>query len=78
MCAPSSRELFDRDSQGSVFYQYEDSLAERSKAPDSSSGGEIRVGSNPTVVSLLLESAAADEQPFAKPPRPASNRQSLD
>ena len=30
-----------------------DSLAERSKAPDSSSGGEIRVGSNPTAVSLL-------------------------
>ena len=27
-----------------------DSLAERSKAPDSSSGGAIRVGSNPTAV----------------------------
>ena len=29
---------------------FEDSLAERSKAPDSSSGGAIRVGSNPTAV----------------------------
>jgi hypothetical protein len=29
-----------------------DSLAERSKAPDSSSGGAIRVGSNPTAVIL--------------------------
>ena len=27
---------------------YQVSLAERSKAPDSSSGGAIRVGSNPT------------------------------
>ena len=32
---------------------YDDSLAERSKAPDSSSGGEIRVGSNPTAVTLF-------------------------
>jgi hypothetical protein len=31
----------------------DDSLAERSKAPDSSSGGAIRVGSNPTAVILL-------------------------
>ena len=31
---------------------YDDSLAERSKAPDSSSGGAIRVGSNPTAVIL--------------------------
>jgi hypothetical protein len=31
-----------------------DSLAERSKAPDSSSGGAIRVGSNPTAVILSL------------------------
>ena len=31
----------------------EDSLAERSKAPDSSSGGAIRVGSNPTAVSVF-------------------------
>jgi hypothetical protein len=31
-----------------------DSLAERSKAPDSSSGGAIRVGSNPTAVSLFF------------------------
>ena len=30
----------------------DDSLAERSKAPDSSSGGAIRVGSNPTAVIL--------------------------
>ena len=30
-----------------------DSLAERSKAPDSSSGGAIRVGSNPTAYSFL-------------------------
>ena len=30
------------------------SLAERSKAPDSSSGGAIRVGSNPTADSFLL------------------------
>ena len=30
----------------------EDSLAERSKAPDSSSGGAIRVGSNPTAVTF--------------------------
>ena len=29
------------------------SLAERSKAPDSSSGGAIRVGSNPTAVTFL-------------------------
>ena len=32
----------------------QDSLAEWSKAPDSSSGGAIRVGSNPTAVTLLL------------------------
>ena len=31
-----------------------DSLAERSKAPDSSSGGAIRVGSNPTAVIFIL------------------------
>ena len=31
----------------------DDSLAERSKAPDSSSGGAIRVGSNPTAVKFL-------------------------
>ena len=31
-----------------------DSLAERSKAPDSSSGGAIRVGSNPTAVIFLI------------------------
>ena len=31
-----------------------DSLAERSKAPDSSSGGAIRVGSNPTAVSFCF------------------------
>ena len=31
-----------------------DSLAERSKARNSSSGGEIRVGSNPTAVKLVL------------------------
>ena len=30
-----------------------DSLAERSKAPDSSSGGANRVGSNPTAVILF-------------------------
>ena len=30
----------------------QDSLAEWSKAPDSSSGGAIRVGSNPTAVIL--------------------------
>ena len=30
-----------------------DSLAERSQAPDSSSGGAIRVGSNPTAVMLF-------------------------
>ena len=30
-----------------------DSLAEQSKAPDSSSGGAIRVGSNPTAVLLF-------------------------
>ena len=30
------------------------SLAERSKAPDSSSGGAIRVGSNPTADSIIL------------------------
>ena len=33
---------------------YRDSLAERSKAPDSSSGGAIRVGSNPTAVNFIL------------------------
>ena len=32
----------------------QDSLAEWSKAPDSSSGGAIRVGSNPTAVILPL------------------------
>ena len=32
-----------------------DSLAERSKAPDSSSGGAIRVGSNPTAVILSFD-----------------------
>ena len=31
-----------------------DSLAERSKAPDSSSGGAIRVGSNPTAVKFYF------------------------
>ena len=31
------------------------SLAERSKAPDSSSGGAIRVGSNPTAVILSFD-----------------------
>ena len=35
-----------------------DSLAERSKAPDSSSGGAILVGSNPTAVTLLPEWAS--------------------
>ena len=30
------------------------SLAERSKAPDSSSGGAIRVGSNPTAVIFIF------------------------
>ena len=34
----------------SIFLHVCDSLAERSKAPDSSSGGAIRVGSNPTAV----------------------------
>ena len=32
-----------------------DSLAERSKAPDASSGGAIRVGSNPTAVILSFD-----------------------
>ena len=32
----------------------DDSLAERSKAPDSSSGGAIRVGSNPTAVNFFF------------------------
>ena len=37
-----------------------DSLAERSKAPDSSSGGAIRVGSNPTAVIIVkLKSVVA-------------------
>ena len=36
-----------------IFICAVDSLAERSKAPDSSSGGAIRVGSNPTAVILF-------------------------
>ena len=36
----------------------QDSLAERSKAPDSSSGGAIRVGSNPTAVKLFFSPTA--------------------
>ena len=48
-----------------VFFYYlahlrSDSLAERSKAPDSSSGGAIRVGSNPTAVKFLLWCAMSD------------------
>ena len=37
-------------SPSNVHHSCDDSLAERSKAPDSSSGGAIRVGSNPTAV----------------------------
>ena len=36
--------------EGISFEVISDSLAERSKAPDSSSGGAILVGSNPTAV----------------------------
>lgn len=39
--------------QAPFAYAASDSLAERSKAPDSSSGGEIRVGSNPTAVIIF-------------------------
>ena len=48
-----------------VLYHLRVSLAERSKAPDSSSGGEIRVGSNPTADIYcfgLVCSAAAGRQ----------------
>ena len=39
-------------------------MAERSKAPDSSSGGAIRVGSNPTAVNFLENNTAPDAQFF--------------
>ena len=38
----------------------DDSLAERSKAPDSSSGGAIRVGSNPTAVTIKANHALSE------------------
>ena len=41
---------------------WRDSLAERSKAPDSSSGGAIRVGSNPTAVILGPYVGSREEQ----------------
>ena len=48
--------------------QSRDSLAERSKAPDSSSGGAIRVGSNPTAVTFCVPPAAT--APSAGKPSP--------
>ena len=46
----------------------QDSLAEWSKAPDSSSGGAIRVGSNPTAVILPLHVLMLARNRFAFPP----------
>ena len=68
------------DDSGTQRLQLDDSLAERSKAPDSSSGGEIRVGSNPTAVSLFAVRLGVwiISSTDAKHPRPDSNRQSLD
>ena len=42
----------------------DDSLAERSKAPDSSSGGAIRVGSNPTAVNFFFSFVTANLMSF--------------
>ena len=46
-------------------------MAERSKAPDSSSGGENRVGSNPTAVILYTKTSSRSAGKFAAEKAPS-------
>ena len=60
------RSLRDLPTMFSPCFQNQDSLAEWSKAPDSSSGGAIRVGSNPTAVTLPVSMQQAKQFLFMR------------